>query len=101
MAAYLGCVGNDENASTLRKVAEAAGVDVLYLVDDKEPTGLCAVLLNGKNRYGRRRLTNGSAGATADTTDSEGDGTPPPTAAQVDGHSAGRRQLLQGGPPCP
>lgn len=51
VAAYLGCVGNDENARTLRKVAEAAGVDVQYLVDDKEPTGLCAVLLNGKNRY--------------------------------------------------
>ena len=49
-AAFIGCVGNDENAATLRKVAEAAGAELLYLVDAVEPTGRCAVLLNGKNR---------------------------------------------------
>jgi sugar/nucleoside kinase (ribokinase family) len=51
-AAFIGCVGNDANAATLRKVAEAAGAELLYLVDPTEPTGRCAVLLNGKNRSG-------------------------------------------------
>jgi len=50
LCAFMGCVGNDENGRTLRKVAETAGVDVRYYVDPETPTGVCSVLLTGKHR---------------------------------------------------
>jgi len=48
--AYIGCIGRDENGETLKKVTKAAGVHTHYLVDDKAPTGTCAVLLTNKER---------------------------------------------------
>lgn len=47
---FMGCVGNDANGNQLRSVAEAAGVDVRYRVDPETPTGVCGVLLTGKDR---------------------------------------------------
>eukprot|EP01126_Amoeba_proteus_P033357 TRINITY_DN3274_c0_g1_i3.p1 TRINITY_DN3274_c0_g1~~TRINITY_DN3274_c0_g1_i3.p1 ORF type:complete len:364 (+),score=63.29 TRINITY_DN3274_c0_g1_i3:61-1092(+) len=42
---YIGCVGNDENASILRSSAIKAGLTTHYDVSTK-PTGRCAVLVN-------------------------------------------------------
>jgi len=36
---YIGCVGNDESADTLRQICMEQGVHVEYRVDEKEPTG--------------------------------------------------------------
>ncbi|KAG5519759.1 hypothetical protein PMAC_000032 [Pneumocystis sp. 'macacae'] len=47
---YVGCVGNDELANYLRSVAEKEGLRTEYLVDTSEPTGVCAVILDGVNR---------------------------------------------------
>ncbi|KAI6653740.1 hypothetical protein LOD99_3244 [Oopsacas minuta] len=47
---YIGCVGNDENANKLRGVLEKEGTVVHYMTTNKNPTGTCAVLVNGKNR---------------------------------------------------
>jgi len=43
--AYVGCVGKDEYADTLRTASTAAGVDVAYMVDEATPTGKCGVLI--------------------------------------------------------
>jgi len=48
--AYIGCIGKDETGAILKKVTEAAGVQTHYLVDEKSPTGRCAVLLSHKHR---------------------------------------------------
>jgi len=45
-AHYIGCVGADENASFLKKVAEEAGVKTHYNVSSKNPTGRAVVLVN-------------------------------------------------------
>ncbi len=47
---YMGCVGNDDLGAALRTYAEKDGVRVEYLVDQKEPTGTCAVLLSKGHR---------------------------------------------------
>jgi adenosine kinase len=47
---YIGCVGKDAFADTLRKCAEADGVAVHYLEDEKVETGTCAVLIKDKER---------------------------------------------------
>jgi len=47
--AYMGCVGKDEFADTMRAACEKAGVQAAYLVDDA-PTGTCATLINGIER---------------------------------------------------
>jgi len=47
---YVGCIGNDENGKMLRDVTESAGVQTHYLVDEKAPTGTCAVLITHKER---------------------------------------------------
>ncbi len=51
MARYFGCIGKDKNGDLLEKVASEAGVDVVYQKDDKHPTGKCAVLVTGLDRY--------------------------------------------------
>jgi len=48
--AYIGCIGDDVNGATLKKVTSAAGVTTHYLVDEKVPTGVCAVLITDKER---------------------------------------------------
>jgi len=48
--AYIGCIGKDGNGRIIKDVTESAGVQTHYLVDDKEVTGTCAVLLTNKER---------------------------------------------------
>jgi len=47
---YMGCVGKDEYANKLREAATKDGVRVVYLEDEKTPTGTCAALITGKSR---------------------------------------------------
>lgn len=47
---YIGCVGMDEFGLQLEKQATKDGVKVRYLVDEKEPTGTCGVLITEKVR---------------------------------------------------
>ncbi|KAI9890557.1 MAG: adenosine kinase [Vezdaea aestivalis] len=47
---YIGCVGADDAADTLRKACADAGVAVRYRVDEKEPTGRCGVVITGSER---------------------------------------------------
>lgn len=47
---YFGCVGKDAYADKMRAVADAAGVNVRYMVDEAAPTGTCAVCIKGGER---------------------------------------------------
>jgi adenosine kinase len=47
---FVGCVGNDANASILQKNAEEHGVGIHYMHDPAAPTGTCAVLVYQKDR---------------------------------------------------
>jgi len=47
---YIGCVGNDKFGAELKVAAEAGGVTTHYLIDEKTPTGTCAVLCHQKDR---------------------------------------------------
>jgi adenosine kinase len=47
---FLGGVGDDKYAATLRDAVKAAGLRVEYRVDPKEPTGRCGVVITGHNR---------------------------------------------------
>ena len=42
--------GKDDFGKILAEKATEAGVNVNYLIDDKEPTGTCAVCITGKHR---------------------------------------------------
>ena len=46
---YIGAVGKDAYAKTLKDNAEASGVHVEYM-EDEAATGTCAVLITGNNR---------------------------------------------------
>lgn len=47
---YIGCVGDDEYAQTLRDKNQKEGVHTEYRVDEKQPTGRCGVVITGQNR---------------------------------------------------
>lgn len=47
---YIGCVGEDEYAQTLRDANKKEGVHTEYRVDEKQPTGRCGVVITGHNR---------------------------------------------------
>ena len=47
---YIGCIGDDDFGRQLEKQATNDGVKVHYLIDKKEPTGTCAVLITEKVR---------------------------------------------------
>lgn len=47
---YMGCIGMDDFGKILAEKAREAGVNVNYMVNDKEPTGTCAVCITGKHR---------------------------------------------------
>ena len=47
---YIGCVGADKYADTLREANDKAGLHVEYRIDDKQPTGRCGVIITGHNR---------------------------------------------------
>ena len=51
-------VGTDEFGKILATKATEAGVKVNYLVQDKQPTGTCAVLITGKHRLDSLLLWN-------------------------------------------
>lgn len=48
--AYMGCVGSDGFAAKMREACEKDGVHCAYMVDEKTPTGSCAVLINDGER---------------------------------------------------
>jgi adenosine kinase len=47
---YIGCVGKDKYADTLRSESERQGVRVEYRIDEEQPTGRCGVVITGSNR---------------------------------------------------
>lgn len=47
---YIGAVGKDEYAASLKKSATEDGVAVYYHEDEKEPTGTCAALIHKHER---------------------------------------------------
>ncbi|KAL4919415.1 Ribokinase-like protein [Aspergillus aurantiobrunneus] len=47
---YIGCVGRDKYADTLKETCKQAGVHTEYRVDDVQPTGKCGVIITGHNR---------------------------------------------------
>ncbi|KAJ3094910.1 adenosine kinase [Phlyctochytrium planicorne] len=47
---YIGAVGKDDTAETLRKVAAEDGLRTEYMVNEEVPTGKCAVLITGHHR---------------------------------------------------
>ena len=47
---FFGGVGDDEKSEILRKIAEEAGVKVLYCINNIAPTGTCGALITGENR---------------------------------------------------
>jgi adenosine kinase len=49
-ATFLGCVGNDKFGQELKSSAEKDGLHIEYQIDEKAPTGTCAVLVVGKER---------------------------------------------------
>ncbi|XP_037933404.1 adenosine kinase isoform X2 [Teleopsis dalmanni] len=49
-AVFFGGVGKDKYADIIEEKARIDGVDTLYQVNDKAPTGTCAVLITGNDR---------------------------------------------------
>lgn len=47
---FIGCIGKDEYGDKLKANLEGHGVKTAYCIDEKEATGTCAALINGKNR---------------------------------------------------
>lgn len=47
---YIGCVGKDKDADTLRSACAAAELYVEYRVDSTQPTGRCGVIITGHDR---------------------------------------------------
>jgi len=50
VATFMGCVGKDKYADIMREKAKEVGLNALYQVTEKAPTGTCAVLITGKER---------------------------------------------------
>eukprot|EP00921_Rhytidocystis_pertsovi_P004733 GHVQ01008214.1.p1 GENE.GHVQ01008214.1~~GHVQ01008214.1.p1 ORF type:complete len:368 (-),score=44.46 GHVQ01008214.1:184-1287(-) len=48
--AYCGCIGKDKNGDAMKKLLSEEGVLGLYAESDKNPTGVCGVLVNGGER---------------------------------------------------
>merc|ERR1712166_654902 len=48
--AYMGCVGKDKNADTMKACCEKDGVTTAYMVDEATPTASCACLIEGIER---------------------------------------------------
>eukprot|EP00929_Paragymnodinium_shiwhaense_P013240 TRINITY_DN121107_c0_g1_i1.p1 TRINITY_DN121107_c0_g1~~TRINITY_DN121107_c0_g1_i1.p1 ORF type:complete len:476 (+),score=178.16 TRINITY_DN121107_c0_g1_i1:85-1512(+) len=57
-ASYMGCIGKDDYGAKMQAAVEKDGVRAQYMVDEKTPTGTCAVCVVGK---GRSLCTNLSA----------------------------------------
>jgi len=50
VATFMGCVGSDKYADIMRTKAKEVGLNTVYQVTDKAPTGTCAVLVTGNER---------------------------------------------------
>merc|ERR1740117_2853811 len=48
--AYMGCVGKDKTAETMKACCDKDGVKTSYMVDEATPTGSCACLIEGIER---------------------------------------------------
>merc|ERR1719330_1714568 len=48
--AYMGCVGKDAFAETMRTACGKDGVAAHYMIDEATPTGTCATLISGVER---------------------------------------------------
>ncbi|EMR11104.1 hypothetical protein PNEG_00702 [Pneumocystis murina B123] len=57
---YVGCVGKDQFADHLKSVTKQEGLRTEYLIDATTPTGVCAVILSGKDRSLATRLAAAS-----------------------------------------
>ncbi|KAL0259625.1 adenosine kinase [Diplodia seriata] len=49
-AVYIGCVGKDKYAETLKDTVKQVGLRVEYRYDEQQPTGRCGVVITGHNR---------------------------------------------------
>ncbi|KAK0658139.1 Adenosine kinase [Lasiodiplodia hormozganensis] len=49
-AVYIGCVGKDQYAETLKETVKQVGLRVEYRYDEQQPTGRCGVVITGHNR---------------------------------------------------
>jgi len=50
VATFMGCVGKDKYADIMKEKAKEVGLNTVYQVTEKAPTGTCAVLVTGKER---------------------------------------------------
>lgn len=50
VATFVGCVGKDETANIMSEKSKEVGLNSVYQVDEKTPTGKCAVLITGNER---------------------------------------------------
>ncbi|KAG2174856.1 hypothetical protein INT43_005918 [Umbelopsis isabellina] len=48
---YMGCVSNDHYADQMKKAASEDGLETKYQIVDGLPTGTCAVLITGHDRF--------------------------------------------------
>jgi len=46
----MGCIGKDNYAEIMKEKAKEVGLNTVYQVNDKTPTGKCAVLITGNER---------------------------------------------------
>jgi adenosine kinase len=47
----MGCTGEDEYAEIMKQKAKEVGLNTVYQVNNKTPTGKCAVLITGSERF--------------------------------------------------
>ena len=47
---FVGCIGSDQFAQTLQKCMTSEGITTSYMIDEKEGTGICTVLITDNNR---------------------------------------------------
>jgi len=50
VATFMGCVGKDKYADIMKEKAKEVGLNTVYQITEKAPTGTCAVLITGKQR---------------------------------------------------
>lgn len=48
---FMGCIGDDKNAMIMKEKAAEVGLKTVYQTDVNTPTGTCAVLISGNDRY--------------------------------------------------
>jgi adenosine kinase len=47
---YVGCVGKDKYANTIKEAAGKVGLRTEYRIDEEQPTGRCGVVITGHDR---------------------------------------------------